>query len=352
MNFNHQFTIICYCLGSKAYKRSKSNQFISTINLVSHTDLLSFLLKHSLVGMVYYELKRLDNKHSFLEKLSVFVKFHAFMYKELKLSLSNLSPFFIQNKISPVILKGVEVINKLYPNNFTRKTGDIDLLIQNERRIKETCTFLLNNNYVTEDENYLDKILQIEDYGLFPFYTLKKINSSKVYPWLEQVFNSGYSKKYIIKKENCYYVSIDFDIHSQLFVVQNSVLRIMEKRELENSFIKGYSRLRDFVTIPYVGAKFINDYELIKQGFRGYRGCLKLLSDFIKLIETSSFDTIKQGYILAKKWDCEYTLKICFSLISLVCPEIDFKSLPKTITLEEVIYDIVSTNPKQSLSTI
>ena len=204
----------------------------------------------------------------------------------------------------PVILKGPGFWSWLYPDIATRKTRDLDLLIRDPRDLEPVVTSLQDAGFRFEhpvsdlaaDDHYelptlfREDLLSVTEEEAERIDHLLELCPSR--PDFERVGPGEYTFR------------IEIEIHKGLFLLLDGTVPLVSDAVIRPSeAAPGLMRLALPAQIPYAAAKFGMDTEGAEGGPPQAQS-LKLLGDFVRLMERLTPAEAAESVLLARAWGC------------------------------------------------
>lgn len=321
----HLKVIIYYCLGSITFKKNNYINFINALNKLVYKDILFYLEKLHILALFYDAIKDIKDKNKYLRELKPFIYYQKQINKLFIEELKNLKKE-LNTSTTPIILKGPAFWGNIYQDNFLRRIDDLDILIVNEPQLEETCKVATRIGFKNVNPLYEKEIKSTQHYELSEFFKVVKLNNKKKY--LEAVINRFHPPN--LQKNNLNFsFYIRLEIHKLIYkFIKSPILPKIEKKSiLDSNILPGYKVLPDFINLPYLSLKFISDSHAFFHGDYIKVKSLKLVADFVRMIQNVSQNEVEKSIIQSEKWGISKYYITMLNSVKDITPEIKFENL-------------------------
>ncbi|MCX7829638.1 MAG: nucleotidyltransferase family protein, partial [Acidobacteria bacterium] len=141
-------------------------------DLLAVTGRLSYFMNQ--IQLVHPRIERIEDKEKIkserVKEQLLYYYFHFLGANEIiRNRIKSLIRKLNENSISPLILKGIELQDNLYPKPELRPTSDLDILILNQENFKNAMSEIIRNNYkMYEYRNKSYPLLFSKDIAFIP----------------------------------------------------------------------------------------------------------------------------------------------------------------------------------------
>ena len=340
---NLQF-ILKYALASPYYKELNKSKFELILGEIDANELLFVSERVHLTSILHKIIQQNNPNHKFIQLARPILYYQKILNTCVIEELEKLSKYDITRKIKPVLLKGVAFWSNLYKDNIERRINDIDLLIENRQNIIEFCNLLKKNGYRCEEQNYEQDIFTNKHYELPAFFKEIPItvNNEEL---LLQAKNISFSDLKINNKKGIYYLQLEIELHKAIFSYKNTAIYPVLKQSYFKSFSPNntYRVLKNEITLPYLAIKIFSDYQhLISENELIKLKALKLVKDFILIMQVIDQKELEKAIIVAEIWDSLNVFRSMISFTKDFLPEINFDTLH--LSQENNLVDLIIKN--------
>lgn len=317
-------TTIDYCIASKKFRLENKPSFISALTTLEQNDNVITMEKTHLLGVLFYELNQLELRHRLSLSIEPYILAQHYFNKCLKEELSLISENLATTQIRPILLKGPAYWENIYREDTIRKINDLDILIHDGFELSMVCDYLETIGYCNTDNDYRKTIYSNDHYEISPFIKNRicKVNDSEA-----QVLRNAIRSLSPVRIEqitdNEFLFEMCIELHKCLFLLNSGLLPAINPNHLKASEqYPSFRLMRSYANLPYLASKFVNDAEEKKHK------ALKLVGDFVRLLEIINPHDISKSIELAEEWSSSYNLAVMFSCVSELTPEISYNDLP------------------------
>lgn len=322
--------ILFYCLGSEYYKNTNKKKFLEAIDRADPKELLNIFERYHIVGLLYDELLKYQANHSFVKLAEPLIEYQKLFNNILLKELSFLSTKLGDSKIHPVILKGPAYWQTLYKNDYCRRVHDLDIMISNLDEIQNFSTLLIEAGFRNVDNNYYSQIYDNNHYELPTFFKFIELqmtrDSLRKLETAEKI--SSDPLKFELNENNKVLLRIDIELHKSMFRYENGSFPILKDDFFSDyEIVPKFKIMKSYASLPYLSSKFIIDTILFSEGDPVKVKCMKLVADFIKILEKASNSEIIKSIQLAELWGSLKNYRIMLNSVKYLMPEIEFQNL-------------------------
>lgn len=334
---NHYKNVIFFTIGSKNYQLLNKTNFLLSLQILNPILVIKIMSKLHILSLFI----NVVTKTSIYRKYRQFFQSYIFYQKYLNTIISseiiNLTSKKCKN-LNPIILKGPAFWEDFYKYKFLRRVEDIDLLLQNEKHVIDICHTLESIGYINIEPDYKSKLNNTEHYEL-PFFKkeIKRIfnkEKSKLLDFVIEFFRPSILRKI----ENLQFgFLIKIEIHKCIFKFKNKDLipSLLPNDVKYSKIFPNCKIMRNHSNLPYLSLKLISDLHEYLYG-KGSPKFLKLLVDFIRIIQSSSYRDIRSSILLANKWNVKSHYIETLNYVKNFTPEITYISLSETNIRDEL----------------
>jgi hypothetical protein len=228
--------------------------------------------------------------------------------------------------IHPILLKGPSLWGWLYRDVGTRRTRDVDLLLVDSRQLVRTVEVLTKLGFTADGAELEAALRAVDHYELPTFVTEvavrvdRRDDDALRARWALEGVRSGLRRL----GARHYGVMLEIELHRSFFLYSDGSLASVPTRAVvEHPLMAGYRRLTLAAQLPYIAAKFgIDARTLDDPPVRAQS--LKLLADFVRLIEQATPAEIAASVGFARRWLCEEYYARTAATVAPLLPSVTF----------------------------
>jgi hypothetical protein len=231
--------------------------------------------------------------------------------------------------VRPVILKGPSLWGWLYPDTSLRKTRDLDVLIQSPGDLERAVASLKRLGF-SGDFDAIDQAIYTHDH-----YELPVLAKSAVIQVGEE--DDERLQKLLLRyptrpdferlAPGQYLLRVEIELHKSFFLfTDRSYAPLPPSAVCEYELIPGLDRLTLAAQLPYVAAKFGMDVEG-NSDMPPQPQSMKLLADFVLMIERASSNDISSSVEFSRLWHCGRYFGSTASTAVPLLPDVEFAGL-------------------------
>ena len=264
---------------------------------------------------------------------------------EIRLALGEISQ-------DPVVLKGPSLWGWLYANPEVRKTRDLDLLIVRPDDMPRAVESLRKLGFEGDVARIQVAMKARDHYELPPLWRQAVIDVSSDEDHSVNLLLTRYPTRHDFTQigRRRYSVLIEVELHRSFFLYDDgSCVDLHESALTPFALVPGISRLTKSAQLPYLAAKFGLDTEGAG-GSPPKPESLKLMADFIALLDLASDAEIVQSFQLARAWHCERYYGRMAATVMPMMQGLNFMNLDYTPYDPEVLLTMAFHNSAQPVS--
>jgi hypothetical protein len=243
----------------------------------------------------------------------------------LQAQLSEIKPALSKIRVRPILLKGPSLWGWLYADPAVRRTRDLDLLISDKTELSILISNLKELGFSGNFESLEQAVYSNDHYELPTLFKNVVIDDQKIsrgalsrHPSRMDTTSTG---------DGAYNIRVELELHKSFFLFDDGTYPdIPQSAVVEHDFIPGYCRLALAAQLPYIAAKFAIDLQGGVDS-QPQAQSLKLLADFVRLIERASENEIAESIKLAKLWCCSSFYGRTMATAVPMFPDIEFSGL-------------------------
>lgn len=318
---------LLYCVGSTHFKELQRDSFIRAATRIDSPGFLQLLEWFHLNNLYHAALLQNEVDSPLLGPLQYHADyqkyFNGIIFRELTLLGQALSHL----KRQPALLKGPAYWDRLYPDPYLRRVNDIDMLVEDSEDLARTCQALQDLGYSCVSDDYEAAIQARDHYELPGFIKRCRVKGDsaleKAFGYmLTQQADANVELPAIQQDPDGYSFAVIVEIHKAIYLFENDRFPSMPPECLTRSgVLQGFRVLIDSADLPYLAAKFVMDVD------RGSLKCLKLMGDFVRLLERIQPDEIDASIEFAALWGAVEHYELMLHSAREVCPEIEMTGL-------------------------
>lgn len=219
MNYKETLLFVGKCLTINYEKENKTSiEKQLKANVVNWDNVVKLSTAHYVFPALYCNLKQAGFLHYLPEDLAGYMQHIASLNrernKEIISQAKDINELLLANNITPIFLKGTAfLLQNLYKDIAERMVGDIDFLVA-KSNVKKTNEVLIKNGYHRAEEYFLPD----NNHRHLPRLTKEnkiaavEIHKDMMLKKADNLFNYKTCIDSVIKKDNCYFLSIQNQI--------------------------------------------------------------------------------------------------------------------------------------------
>ena len=261
------------------------------------------------------------------EELVATVRNHRIYNDALLAQLAELRSGFADLKShSPVLLKGPSLWGWLWPDIALRKTRDLDLLIQDQDDLGTVVARLRARGFTGEFDAIACAIHTHDHYELPVLAKDVEIAVDPVDDDRLQMLLARYPTRPDFERlaPGRFLLRVEIELHKSFFLfTDGSYAPLPRTTVVPHELAAGFDRLTLAAQIPYVAAKFGMDTEGNDEA-PPQPQAVKLLADFIRMLEIAGDEDIAGSIELARLWLCERYYGGAAQTAAPLLPDVEF----------------------------
>jgi Uncharacterised nucleotidyltransferase len=264
------------------------------------------------------------------DELIATLRNHQIYNSTLLAQLSDLRGAFAKLKSHrPVLLKGPSLWGWLYPDTGLRKTRDLDLLIQDRADLGTAVKNLKTLGFTGDFDAIAHAIHSHDHYELSVLVKDIEVAVDAEDDDRLQMLLARYPSRpdFTRLRSGLYGLRAEIELHKSFFLfTDGSYAPLPAAAIVPHELATGFARLTLGATIPYVASKFGMDTEGNAEAPPQPQS-VKLLADFVRMLERAEGDDIARSIEFSKLWHCERYYARAVSTAAALLPEIEFAGI-------------------------
>jgi Uncharacterised nucleotidyltransferase len=322
---------LAFIVGSPDYRRRHVGAFRSSVDALGASGVARLAERTHVTGLLQCALRSTtlaaDMTWADADAVTHYQHFHNRLLIE---ELGFLSTRFAARGIRPVILKGLGHWGTLYSDLATRRVQDLDLLVTGEQMLP-AWAILKEAGYLPDGlVDARSELKRASHYHLPPISRTRRLSlDAAEQATLEHVRSvSDYHMKFEHVGGAVYEFRVDIELHRSVFLFDPGGFPIVRGQYSQpHPNLDGYRILRDFVNLPYLGAKFALDVEELQAGKVLKLKSLKLLADVVKSLLHCSARDLSRSIELSARWGLDELYRSALTDVSPLVPEVAFANV-------------------------
>ena len=327
-------SIISFVLGTKNYRQENINKFVHSVSQVGGERFYEILYKAQLLGHLnQQDLEFLSLDYKIEQKFSLY---NGYIKALQKIQISELKEVIgtaVGNGLEPIILKGPGLWFSHYPNPSIRRVRDFDLQFRGRDELNIFCKLLCELGFENEEEELSSLYYELGEYRRLFNSNLSHVEKT----YIENYDDTLHYCDFLIKGNSVISKTI-VEPHVAPFVFRDgSYPLFLDNYFVFHPYFKGAKTYADFVLLPYLSIKIMQDFQNLFEGQTVKLKSLKLVADVIKVLSELSQVDVDKSISVASLWNCKRHLTLVMQMVSGLMPEVEFKGVSNnTDTLANV----------------
>lgn len=290
------------------YRRLHQKEIRECVLNLSAIEICQALTRFHLTGLFQYEFSRYSWFEQIERSLAAPLLYQKKYTELLQQEIGNIERLFSRVDIYAVLLKGPSLWGRVYPIAATRRTRDVDLMINTRSQMRAALRILQNDGFIGDFDLCYDIVDRNEHYEL---PTLSKIIDFNVDMETDQVLreysaNQPQEMMFCILGPRRFAFRIDLELHKSLFIFADGTYPNIPSSIITSHPWFPMLRVLSYpAQLPYLSAKFFMDISGLEDLQPVLPQAVKLLADVVRILEGADQPTISESIKIAKLWHAE-----------------------------------------------